>query len=85
MEEILKNIATQGPTVAVMAVMIYYFIKQQDKKETQNQTNLERFVDLQKESNLIHSRTGELLNTMLTKLNDMHTDVRNAKCKKSAE
>lgn len=82
MEEILKNLAAQGPTVAVMAVMIYYFIKQQEKKETQNQANLERFVDLQKESNVIHSRTGELLNTMLTKLNDMHTDVKNAKCKK---
>lgn len=73
------------PNLGVALFMLYHFMKRDEKKEAQNQSNLDRFVDLQKESNTIHSKTSEILNTVVLKLNDMHSDVKNAKCKKSVE
>lgn len=73
------------PNLGVALFMLYHFMKRDEKKEAQNQSNLDRFVDLQKESNTIHSKTSEVLNTVVTKLNDMHADVKNSKCKKSVE
>lgn len=63
--------------------MLYYFMKQQERKESQNQANLDRYIDLQKESNVIHSKTSDVLNTVVVKLNEMHGDVKASKCKRS--
>lgn len=70
------------PNLGVALFMLYHFMKRDEKKEVQNQANLDRFIDLQKESNTIHSKTSEILNTVVIKLNEMHGDVKNAKCRK---
>lgn len=72
------------PNLGVALFMLYHFMKRDEKKEVQNQANLDRFIDLQKESNTIHSKTSEILNTVVIKLNEMHGDVKNAKCRKDA-
>lgn len=72
------------PNLGVALYMLYHFMKRDEKKEAQNQANLDRFVDLQKESNTIHSKTSEILNTVVVKLNDMHSDVKNTKCRKDS-
>lgn len=63
--------------------MLWYFMKRDDKKDTQFQENLKLFVDLQKDSNAIHTKTSEVLNTVVLKLNEVHSDVKTSKCKKS--
>lgn len=79
---ILQQIIGALPNLAVALFMLYYFMKQQDKKEAQNQANLDRYIDLQKESNVIHSKTSDVLNTVVVKLNEMHGDVKASKCKR---
>lgn len=62
--------------------MLWYFMKRDDKKDTQFQENLKLFVELQRDSNGIHTKTSEVLNTVVIKLNEMHGDVKNARCRK---
>lgn len=63
--------------------MLWHFMRRDEKKDTQFQENLKLFVDLQKESNAIHTKTSEVLNTVVLKLNEVHGDVRSAKCRRS--
>lgn len=76
---VIQEFAKYGSTVLIMAIMIWYFMKTVDKKEKNNQDNLMLFINMQKESNTIHIKTGEILNTMLLKLNEVHTDVKSSK------
>jgi len=79
---LIQEFAKYGSTILIMAIMIYYFMKTVEKKEEANQNNLMLFIDMQKESNSIHSKTGEALNTVLAKLNEVHTDVKESKSRK---
>lgn len=47
-----------------------------EKKDSNMAETINRFIDLQKESNIIHNGTGELLKTLTTKLEAVHTDVK---------
>jgi hypothetical protein len=78
----IQQLVATLPNLGVAIYMLYHFMKRDEKKEAQNQNNLDRFVDLQKESNLIHGKTSEVLNTVVLKLNEMHGDVKGAKCRK---
>lgn len=80
---IFQEFAKYGSTVLIMAVMIRYFMTTVEKKEANNQENLMLFINMQKESNAIHSKTGEILNTMLAKLNEVHSDVKDNRRKNS--
>lgn len=80
----LQQLIVALPNLGVALYMLYHFMKRDEKKEAQNQANLDRFIDLQKESNTIHSKTSEILNTVVVKLNDMHSDVKNAICRKDS-
>ena len=76
---LVQEFAKYGSTILIMAIMIYYFMRTVERKETNNQENLMLFIDMQKESNSIHVKTGDILNTMLLKLNEMHSDVKDSR------
>lgn len=78
---VFQEFAKYGSTVLIMGIMIWYFMKTVDKKEEKNQDNLMLFIEMQKESNTIHIKTGEILNTMLMKLNEVHTEIKDNKKK----
>lgn len=75
---LMQEFAKYGSTILIMAIMIYYFMRTVEKKEENNQENLMLFINMQKESNTIHNKTGDILNTMLMKLNEVHTDVKDS-------
>lgn len=56
--------------------MLRYFMQVVEKKDSNMAETINRFIDLQKESNIIHNGTGELLKTLTTKLEAVHVDVR---------
>jgi hypothetical protein len=60
-----------------------------EKKDTQNQANLSLFIQLLRESNDVHLKTGEaigkqgeLSNTMIKKMEDMHNDIKTIRDRK---
>ena len=75
---LMQEFAKYGSTILIMAIMIYYFMRTVEKKEANNQENLMLFINMQKESNAIHTKTGDILNTMLMKLNEVHSDVKDS-------
>jgi len=52
-----------------------YFMNQINIERSQNQTNLLQFVSLIKESNQVHSKTAEILQTVAVQNNDLHRKV----------
>lgn len=56
--------------------MLRYFMQVVEKKDSNMAETINRFIDLQKESNMIHNGTGELLKTLTTKLEAVHIDVK---------
>lgn len=52
-----------------------YFMNQINIERTQNQANLLQFVQLIKESNQVHSKTAETLQTVAFQNNDLHRKV----------
>lgn len=54
-------------------------MQQIDKKDTQNQSNLDKFISLVEKSNEVMSKVGTSLDTIHPKLNDMHEDIKSLK------
>lgn len=81
MEEfILTMVKSQGLAYTALVgwgyFMLKYFMQVVEKKDSNMAETINRFIDLQKESNMIHNGTGELLKTLTTKLEAVHTDVK---------
>lgn len=78
---LLQYILEQGVAIAVLWIwgyfMIKYFMNEIKRKDDQNQANLDKFIDLVKEGNLINTKIFEALdNTIPNKLNDIHSDIK---------
>lgn len=80
--EILKS---SWPMVAIVVLWGYsmskYFMNQIDKKDQQNQGNLDRFITLVEKSNEVMSKVGNSLDSISPKLHDMHEDIKYLKTK----
>lgn len=81
MEEFIANLVKSDWTAfGILACWGYfllkYFMQVVEKKDSNMAETINRFIDLQKESNIIHNGTGELLKTLTTKLEAVHTDVK---------
>lgn len=81
MEENLANIAKSDLTaLSILAFWGYfllkYFMQVVEKKDSNMSDTINRFIELQKESNVIHNGTGELLKTLTSKLEAVHIDVK---------
>lgn len=78
---LLKYLVEQWVGIVILWVggwyVIKYFMSEIRRKEDQNQSNLDKFIDLVKEWNLINTKIFEALdNTIPAKLNDIHVDVK---------
>lgn len=81
MEEFIATIVKSdglayGALVGWGYFMLRYFMQVVEKKDSNMAETINRFIDLQKESNMIHNGTGELLKTLTTKLEAVHIDVK---------
>ncbi len=84
MEQLLQEVLKSSwPMVAIVVLWGYflskYFMQQIDKKDTQNQSNLDKFISLVEKSNEVMSKVGTSLDTIHPKLNDMHEDIKSLK------
>lgn len=87
MEESLQNfLFTQWPTVVVLAVgwyfIVRYFMGVVERKDIQNQDNLNRFIGLVEKSNDFMSRQIQAIEGISPKLSDMHNDIKEIKNRK---
>jgi hypothetical protein len=88
-EALLQFITSQWPSVAILAIgwyfMVKYFMAQIDKKDQQNQSNLDRYILLSEkmvsltEKNIewMHDFKGSL-NMVHPKLDAIHDDIKKA-------
>lgn len=78
-QALIGLLSSSWPTVWLIVVWWYYmakyFMGQIDKKDTQNQSNLDKFV-------VLHEKTMEVIWNLHPKLNDMHEDIRELKNRK---
>lgn len=86
MEESLQNfLFTQWPAVVVLAVgwylMVRYFMGVVDKKDMQNQSNLDRFIGLVEKSNDFMGKQIQAIEGVHPKLTEMHNDIKEIKNK----
>lgn len=74
--EFFTQLADKSISIAVLAIgwwiIIRYFMNQINIERSQNQANLLQFVSLIKESNQVHSKTAETLQTVSVQNNDLH-------------
>lgn len=87
MEESLQNfLFTQWPAVVVLAVgwylMVRYFMGVVDKKDTQNQSNLDKFIGLVDKTHEFMSKQIQSIEGISPKLSDMHNDIKEIKNRK---
>lgn len=77
--EFFSQLADKSISIAVLAIgwwfIMKYFMNQINIERTQNQANLLQFVQLIKESNQVHSKTAETLQTVAVQNNDLHRKV----------
>lgn len=78
-QELISQLLEKSISVAVLAIggyfIIRYFMNQITLERSQNQANLLQFVQLIKESNQVHSKTAETLQTVAVQNNDLHRKV----------
>ncbi len=85
-EDILKFLTTQAPAVVVLAIWWYYMTKYfmwvVDKKDEQNQSNLQMFIELVKENISVNSKFSDALWLLHPKLDEIHQDIKEIKSRK---
>lgn len=87
MEESLQNfLFTQWPTVVVLAVgwyfIVRYFMGVVERKDTQNQSNLDKFIGLVDKTHEFMSKEIQAIDWINPKLSDMHNDIKEIKNRK---
>ena len=85
-EAIIQFLTTQAPAVWVLSLggyfMTKYFMWVVDKKDIQNQANLDRFIGLVEKTNDVISKFSTSLDWIHPKLTEMHEDIKSIKNKK---
>lgn len=69
--QILQSFAQYWPAVLIMAVMIFWFTKQIDKKDIQNQWNLDKFIAISEKYSALTERVAVSLDAHIEKI-DWH-------------
>lgn len=86
-ESVMQFILGQWPAIVVLAIwgyfMVRYFMWVVEKKDEQNQANLERFIslveksnDVMDKSNLVIAKVSNQLDNIHPKLNEIHDDIK---------
>lgn len=73
---LLQSFAQYWPAVLIMAMMIYWFTKQIDKKDLQNQANLDRFIMITEKYSVLTEKIANSLDGHIQKLNEIHDDIK---------
>lgn len=84
-EAIIEFLTTQAPAVWVLALgwyfMVKYFMNIVDKKDIQNQANLDRFISLVEKTNDVIGKFSNSLDGIHPKLHEIHEDIKSIKNK----
>lgn len=87
-ESLITFFTTQWPAIAVLAFwgffMTKYFMWVVDKKDQQNQANLDRFILLVEKTNDFMSKQVQAMDWLHPKLEEMHKDIKNISAKNYA-
>lgn len=85
----IPSFAQYGPAILIMALMIFWLTRQNDKEKEQNQENLNRFILVtERYSTLTEKVSSSLDNYVLEmrqhsqKLGEIHDDIKIIKAKK---
>lgn len=88
---IVQQLIVVIPNLWVAVFMLWYFMKRDDRKELQNQANLQKFIDIQKdtiqvfwEANKIQAQSIEVLNSLGDQVKSMENFMRDGKVCKSS-
>lgn len=81
MEDTLINFATsQWPAIGVLSIwwylMVKYFMWVVDKKDAQNQSNLDRYITLSEKNMEVMSKFSGSLDWLHPKLHEIHEDIK---------
>lgn len=81
-ESLLQLFATNWPAILIMAIMILWFTKQIDKKDLQNQANLDRFINLIEKTNAVMDKVIADISSHNLLLRDTCSDIKELNKKK---
>lgn len=81
MEQLISDIVKSSwPMVGLVVVGWYfmskYFMNQIDRKDQQNQANLDRFISLVEKTNEVIAKVWGSLDSITPKLHDIHEDIK---------
>lgn len=80
---LIQFFTTQWPAIAILSIwgyfLVKYFMAQLEKKDTQNQANLDRFIGLVEKTNEFMSKQIQSFDGIHPKLNDIHEDIKSLK------
>lgn len=80
---LIQFFTTQWPAIAILSIwgyfLVKYFMWQLEKKDTQNQANLDRFIGLVEKTNEFMSKQIQAFDGIHPKLNDIHEDIKSLK------
>ena len=65
-----------------MAIMLFWFTRQIDKKDLQNQANLDRFITVTEKYSNLSEKVSNSLDSHIDKLREIHEDIKIIKNKK---
>ena len=82
-QAMIDFLTTQWPAIAILSVggyfLVKYFMTQLEKKDTLNQSNLDRFIWLVEKTNDVIGKFSTSLDWIHPKLNEMHDDIKSLK------
>lgn len=85
-QSLVNFLFTQWPTVVVLAVgwyfIVRYFMGVVERKDTQNQSNLDKFIGLVDKTHEFMQKQIQSIEGISPKLSDMHNDIKEIKNRK---
>lgn len=83
---LVQFFTTQWPAIAILSIwgyfLVKYFMSQLEKKDWQNQCNLDRYIGLSEKTMEIMQKFSNSLDWLHPKLNEIHEDIREIKNRK---
>lgn len=85
-QALITLLQSSWTTVWIIVIGVYYmsryFMYQIDKKDTQNQTNLDKFITLHEKTMEAVSKFSSSIDNLHPKLNEIHEDIKVIKGRK---
>ena len=69
--QIIESFSQYWPAILIMAIMIYWFTRQIDRKDIQNQWNLDKFIAISEKYSTLTERVALSLDAHIEKI-DWH-------------